>query len=237
MADGEWHYALGNEQFGPVTPEALQDLINKGSLTRQDRVWRPGMNQWMPAGDLASLEPLFRAAGAPQVPGNPSSPMPLPMAMGGLLPYATPNFYGGPQYAGFWRRFAAAFIDGLALDLVLIPVGIIFGNFRFAPQPNPLQAFTGLHLFGTLVNYVVPWLYYSLMESSSFQATLGKMAIGIEVTDLNGQRITFGRATGRYWGKMISALTLGIGFIMAGVTEKKQALHDFMANTLVICKP
>jgi len=78
------------------------------------------------------------------------------------------------------------------------------------------------------------WLYYALMESSKHQATIGKLALGLKVTDMNGQRISFARATGRYFGKIISGMILLIGYIMAGFTEKKQALHDIMANCLVV---
>ncbi len=255
MADADWHYALGNEQFGPVTPEALQELIQKGTLTRADRVWRPGMNQWMPAGDLAILEQFFSgpspqfptpqnypAAPAPQYPGNLSTPMPLPQPMPyipGMLPYQSPMQYGANLYAGFWRRVAAYLIDAIALDVVLLPIQFATGaaSFSFAQSPNALAAYTGTGLIGTLLTWIILWLYFSLMESSSLQATLGKLALGIRVTDGNGQRIGFGTATGRFFAKILSMLTLCIGFMMAGWTEKKQALHDFIANTLVILKP
>jgi uncharacterized RDD family membrane protein YckC len=87
-----------------------------------------------------------------------------------------------------------------------------------------------------LLRMVLNWLYYSLLESSAWQATLGKKALGLEVTDLDGNRISFGRATGRFFAKFISSIILGIGYIMAGFTEKKQALHDILAGTLVIRK-
>jgi uncharacterized RDD family membrane protein YckC len=74
------------------------------------------------------------------------------------------------------------------------------------------------------------------MESSPQQATLGKMALGLKVTDLQGERLSFARATGRYFGKIVSSLILFVGFMMAGWTEKKQALHDIMAGTLVVKK-
>jgi uncharacterized RDD family membrane protein YckC len=80
------------------------------------------------------------------------------------------------------------------------------------------------------------WLYFALMESSSKQGTLGKMALSIVVTDVNGNRITFGRATGRYFGKILSGLILYIGYIMVAFTEKKQGLHDMIAGTLVVNK-
>ena len=83
---------------------------------------------------------------------------------------------------------------------------------------------------------VIPWLYWALMESFSKQATLGKRALGILVTDIEGRRISFGRATVRYWAKIISSLTLLIGFIIAGFTSRKQALHDIISGCLVVVK-
>jgi uncharacterized RDD family membrane protein YckC len=81
------------------------------------------------------------------------------------------------------------------------------------------------------------WLYHALLESSEWQATAGKKALGLAVTDLSGDKISFGRASGRYFGKMISnMIPLGVGFILAGVTEKKQALHDMIAGCLVLRK-
>ena len=81
------------------------------------------------------------------------------------------------------------------------------------------------------------WLYFALMESSSKQATLGKMMIGVIVTDTDGNRISFGRASGRFFGKIVSWITLLIGYRMAAFTKRKQALHDIMAGCLVIRKP
>lgn len=80
------------------------------------------------------------------------------------------------------------------------------------------------------------WLYFAFMESSQSQATLGKKVLGLKVKDTVGNRITFGRATGRHFGKVVSGLILCIGFIMAGFTAKKQALHDYIAGTLVVKK-
>ena len=84
------------------------------------------------------------------------------------------------------------------------------------------------------IGIVIRWLYFALMESSGGQATLGKMAVGIVVTDTDGKRITFAKATGRFFGKFLSAAILLVGFIMAGFTDRKQALHDYLAGTLVV---
>jgi uncharacterized RDD family membrane protein YckC len=93
-----------------------------------------------------------------------------------------------------------------------------------------------VEVIGNLLGITLNWLYFALMESSSKQATPGKMAIRIAVTDLRGNRISFGRATGRHFGKIISIFTFFIGFLMAGFTKRKQALHDMMAGCLIICR-
>ena len=133
---------------------------------------------------------------------------------------------GTTTYAGFWRRFAAWILDGLLLSLVTLPFTLQFDGGTAAEAARSSAAGT--------ISTVVGWLYFALMESSAKQATVGKMALGIIVTDLDGRRIGFGRATGRYFAKILSALTLGIGFLMAGFTERKQALHDMVASCLVI---
>src|SRR5947199_10802714 len=96
----------------------------------------------------------------------------------------------------------------------------------------------GVHLVRFMITMafstLVSWLYEAGMLSSSYQATLGKMALGLKVIDLEGRRISFARATGRHFAKVLSAIMLLIGFIMAGFTERKQALHDMIAGTLVI---
>lgn len=121
------------------------------------------------------------------------------------------------HFAGFWKRFAAILIDGIILGIVGGIVSAIFG----LPSGGPVGT-----LFG--------WLYFATMESSSYQATVGKLILGIRVTGMEGQRITFARATLRYFAKIISALILMIGFLMAAWTERKQALHDIIADTLVV---
>jgi uncharacterized RDD family membrane protein YckC len=151
------------------------------------------------------------------------------------------------QYAGFWRRFVAYLIDSIIIGvvscLVLIPVfavlgiGIGLGGIEEEEAAGFILApVIGFMLFAGLVLAVGEWLYFALMESSNRMATLGKMAIGIKVTDLNGNRVTFGRATGRYFGKILSGMIFMIGYIMAGLTEKKQALHDMIASCLVVMK-
>ena len=176
-------------------------------------------------------------------------------ATGGVSPSAAaPAYAGAPvsagaaaapgvAYAGFWLRFVAWIIDRILLQIVgvflLFPLfGVSFFRMatRMPAHPNPEDVFPLFASLGrvALAALVLHWLYYALLESSAWQATLGKKALGLQVTDLANHRITFARATGRYFSKIISDFTLLIGYIMAGFTAKKQALHDIIAGTLVI---
>jgi uncharacterized RDD family membrane protein YckC len=119
-------------------------------------------------------------------------------------------------YAGFWKRVAALLIDSIVVSAA---TGIL------------TAATLGIAWFSI---FLLPWVYEAIMLSSEKQATVGKMVLGIVVTDVNGGRITFGRATGRHFAKWLSALILGVGFLMAAFTERKQALHDMIADTLVV---
>jgi uncharacterized RDD family membrane protein YckC len=131
---------------------------------------------------------------------------------------ANRSFAGtGTDYAGFWKRFFAYLIDAILLGIV---GGILTSQMDDAASST--------------VTTIVGWLYFAGMESSSRQATIGKSLLGIYVTDLDGNQISFLRATGRYFAKFISAIILLIGFIMAAFTARKQALHDIIASTLVL---
>lgn len=153
------------------------------------------------------------------------------------------------RYAGFWLRVVAYIIDDIVLSLagfiVSLPFigGVVFSAIGISEHPDETEniAMGIMGILGSiaglvLIIIIMGWLYYALMESSKNQATLGKMALGLKVTDMEGNRISFGRATGRYFGKIISGIILYIGFILAGLTEKKQALHDMMASCLVVKK-
>ena len=138
------------------------------------------------------------------------------------------------KYSGFWTRFCAALIDGIIVQILAILAGFIIGLISGIALGGAegTQALAGL--LGSVAGMVISWLYFSLMESSDKQATLGKQALGIKVTNLDGKPISFGQATVRHFAKIISTLILLIGYIMAAFTDKKQALHDMIAGTLVV---
>jgi len=142
----------------------------------------------------------------------------------------------GFGYGGFWIRVVAAIVDGVLVRVVVTPIGAVFGLSGLALGGFG-HGFRLMHLMGGGAIFLLvlfgSWLYEALMESSSYQATLGKMIFGMKVTDLYGSRISFARATGRHFSKILSGMILGIGFMMVGLTERKQGLHDLLAGTLV----
>lgn len=155
------------------------------------------------------------------------------------------------KYAGFWLRFVAYIIDYIILyviNLIIIaPVlGIIgigassaamdFGSMTEGDALQMIQTILMAVVAGSIVLMVINLLYYTLMEASKFQGTVGKMALGLKVTDKDGNRLDFVKALLRNLGKIVSGAILMIGYIMAGFTEKKQALHDMFVGTLVVKK-
>jgi len=139
---------------------------------------------------------------------------------------------GTRGYAGFWRRTVALCIDSIALGIIGLPIGLI-PDLAPPVDAGPSAALGRLSA-SIAARLLLAWIYYASLESSAWQATLGKRAIGIRVTDGSGARIGFGRASGRYVAKLLSCLTIGLGFLIAAFTARRQALHDLLANTLVM---
>ena len=143
------------------------------------------------------------------------------------------------HYGGFWRRFLALIIDSIILSAVFwaltlfLPPLVIIHSFSSSADEG-LNFIANLTTLGSIVSFGGSWLYFALLESSARGATVGKMALSMRVTDLNGQRISFMRATGRYFAKFLSGLILSIGYIMVAFTARKQGLHDMIAGTLVM---
>jgi len=141
------------------------------------------------------------------------------------------------EYGGFWLRVVAYIIDAIIVNMASYIVGLILGfviGVGLAGGSSESEIVAIAELGGGLAGLVMGWLYYAVMESSAMQATLGKKVFGMVVTDEQGYRIGFGRATGRYFAKLLSMLILLIGFFMVGWTQRKQGLHDMLAGTLVV---
>lgn len=186
-------------------------------------------------------ETTTTAAIGPEVTPRPQGPAVPGTTVPSEPPYAAP-VYSSPvpavRYGGFWIRFVAAIIDGLALGIVVWPLsGMLALMIQFAGRSADMPGM-GIHLVRGIVIWTLflcaGWIYEAALESSSKQATLGKMALALKVTDEYGNRISFARASARYFSKILSRMILMIGYIMAGFTERKQALHDMIAGTLVV---
>jgi uncharacterized RDD family membrane protein YckC len=133
------------------------------------------------------------------------------------------------NFAGFWIRVLAYIIDIIPLLIIGFVLALLSGEDLINTDPSaPLYSFTDL------VGLIVGIAYFVGFESSAYQATPGKMALGLIVVDTDGRRISPARAFGRYFAKILSGLILLIGYIMVGFTERKQGLHDMIAGTLVV---
>jgi uncharacterized RDD family membrane protein YckC len=143
------------------------------------------------------------------------------------------------RYAGFWRRFWAFIVDGFIIGVIMMPFSLgLWGTIVAMGQSGTdnvetIARIIAASMMAWLLRAVATWLYGALFESSAWQATPGKKLLGLMVTDLEGHRISFLRASGRAFGKWFSGLILGIGFLMVAFTEKKQGLHDMLAGTVV----
>ena len=261
----EWYYAdASNTRQGPVQAAELTRLRLQGTLGWDSLVWRDGEADWRPmrefAGELAQADdrgPLL-ATGSGEVVDAPTAPAPTrdTASADPASPYAPPTarvsadaavVSGGEiVHAGFWKRFAAMVIDGFvtaaASWAIQIPLLVAAG--AAGALGGDLLA-TGGSIGIIVVSYgvglLIPALYFAWMHSSSGQASLGKMAVGIKVTRASGERISFARALGRYATYFVTVVfTFGIGALVSafttGLTQRKQALHDMMCDTLVVDK-
>ena len=193
-----------------------------------------------PVSDNVAQVPAAPAAGAVVVAAGP------PIVQSGMTAARDTG-----MYAGFWLRVVAALIDSLLIGIPFVVMAAVifasaipmFRDLGTTPNPSPFLLISLLFprlLLLAAVGLVGTWLYWSLLESSSWQATLGKKALGLYVTDLTGARLSFGRASGRFFAgrgiayvPSVGGLYFLVDCIMAGVTEKKQAVHDMIAGCLV----
>ena len=195
----------------------------------------------------AAEQPVGAAVASAQTPA-PTAAVVTPAGIRRAVPLAYAEV-PRVEYAGFWLRLFAFVIDnvivGVGFVLILIPVIFLtplrnlLSEIHFNEDPSDVGfvAFIGLIFLAATVSLLVTWLYHALMESSEWQATVGKKALGMVVTDMEGKRVTFWRSTGRHFGKMLTNLIpMFIGYIMAGFTEKKQTLHDMLAGCVVLHK-
>lgn len=169
-----------------------------------------------------------------------------------LLDLTKPNLITmNSTFAGFWLRFVAYIIDTVIIyalqSFIFLPIfgllGISFAsraeqfeNMSEAEAIGAIGAMAAVSSAAFLLSAVIAILYWTIMESSKYQATVGKLALGLKVTDMDGKSLDFVKALVRNLCKILSGMIMCVGYIMAGFTEKKQGLHDIIANTLVVKK-
>ena len=212
--------AKREQRTGPFTVQQIETMISSGMVDLGDMAWHSNLLDWAPLYQVLGVCPPVPTEGAapPKITPQEETPRnPKPKSKNSGLP------------ASFELRFVAIFID----QLVLIPLNfVVMLAFLLVTKASEDSIAIAWNISGIFTGLI----YFSLMESSPKMATLGKMAMGLVVVDYKGKRLSFDKATSRWLGKFISALTLGIGFLMPLWTKKKQCLHDFMASTLVIHK-
>jgi uncharacterized RDD family membrane protein YckC len=250
-----WHYAIGGEECGPVTLLEMRGMVAAGQLVPSDMVWKDGLADWAPLSSVPELQAAARPAMSVAAASNfcfacgtqldPRAEMcpkcgvrndhgrtqPAPLRINGQV----------IKPAGFWKRLAGFMVDSLLLAAV---DGLLFWALAaklastLETDSEEILAVKGLVLLAYQIggSIVIWWIYHVSMEASPLQGTLGKLAVAAKVVDLQGRRLSFARASGRYWAKLLSGAILGIGYLMVAFTENKQALHDTMSGCLVVSK-
>ncbi len=212
---GSWYYLDGGQICGPVVFSVLQSMAAKGLLNPDSQILREGDQMWQPLHQVAGIA-------------------------GGTINFMNQTADGTPGYgcdpmmpAGFWRRTLALVIDSAVLGCLCAVWLLLFYLFLHFCGLEKSEIDVLLKGFLSVISMLIIWIYFTCLESSSSITTFGKMAVDITVVDESGQPILYGRANARFWGKLLSSFLL-IGFVMAAFTQKKQALHDLIAKTLVI---
>ena len=246
-----WYYSENNERRGPLEDAAFHALVSAGTIRPDTLVWREGMAEWSPYASVASggAEPVKMApavsAGTVGAGARACSQCGRLFPADEMISYegssicaeCKPLFFqkvkegavvaGAREYAGFWIRFCAKFVDGILLNImgrvVGLVIGLVFGEGSAAIWTS--------FVLGLGINAA-----YVIYFTGKSGATPGKMACKIQVICADGSPMTYGRATGRFFAEWLSALTLMIGYIMAGFDEEKRALHDRICDTRVVRK-
>ena len=227
---GDWLVAQGGQQLGPFSFAQLQQAMTDQRIHSYDLFWKPGMQEWV-HGD--AVPGLFTAA----------------VISGGTSSVVNPSRSerSGLEYADFLPRVGAALIDGFILFfMTCIPAGICafgFGMLAAAGAQDAGNADAAGAVVGAMyqicslvLGAVIGAIYYVALETSPKQGTFGKQMLGLKVTDLDGRRITTGRALGRFFGRYLTACTCGIGWLLPLFSEKRQTLHDLMSGCLAVNK-
>jgi uncharacterized RDD family membrane protein YckC len=248
-----WFYVKDGQRAGPVRREDLDALIAEGAVDGDTLVWRAGMSAWARACEMSELG-LPPPLPPPPLPTPPSAPAAArPDARdpadwrrdeAGTAPEwrrtddesRGPSEIAPPVFATFWARFLAKLVD--VMLLAGIGQGVEWGVARWVfegplPVPPDWAGFLRSLLWLVSINTFVAMIY-TVYFVHRYEATPGKMLLGLRVVRADGARLALGRNFGRFWGEQITGLTFLVGYVMAAFDEEKRALHDFIANTRVV---
>jgi uncharacterized RDD family membrane protein YckC len=236
----EWYYSQDNERRGPVSDSELTALNQAGTITAETLVWREGWSDWRKFAD-ANLSSVATPAGtATCVECGKVFPTSEMIQYEGSWVCGTckPIFFqkikegvpisGEMHYAGFWIRFAARVIDAIILQIVNIPLRFAMSSIPRDPSVQMKMVFLSVGLSMAIA------ASYEIFLVGRFGGTVGKMALRLRIVTPRGDKISYGRACGRYFATLLSSATLLIGYIMAAFDEQKRALHDRICETRVI---
>jgi uncharacterized RDD family membrane protein YckC len=258
----EWYVGSNGQQSGPFTLQQLRQMAASGQLSKTDLIWKEGLANWVPS---SAIKGLFSAAAdlsatsSPRPAPRPTAPPPRGPApsdgglvvsdvSGGVDPLLTEQttpmtatITGTPfQLAEFLPRVGAALLDALFLGLIgCIPNMIVFGML-FAVNANKpeIAGAAGIlaNICSSLIGFIVGAIYFVTLDSSAKQGTWGKQIVGLKVTDLEGRRISVGRAIGRFFARYLTLCTCGIGYLLPLFTKNRQTLHDLICGCIVLNK-
>ena len=241
----DWHYAEGGERKGPVSEEEFQQLVSSGVITSDTLVWQAGMENWLPYGQVSG-----DASGPSGAMGTTTCaecgqafPPEDVISLGGVSvcgtckPIALQRMKEGAALpgqlvlAGFWARFAAKFLDNLILQIPfqVLTIAVVGGLTSSMGEETAAAVSIIISL-----SYYPVWALYSIFFIGKYGQTPGKMALKIKVVTPDGEKVSYGRAAGRWGAEILSALTCSIGYIIAAFDEEKRALHDHLAKTRVV---
>ncbi|WP_334180453.1 RDD family protein [Pseudoxanthomonas sp.] len=246
----QWYYAdASGQRQGPFSAEELASHVRHARLGAASLVWREGLQDWQPLRTVAAeldlqLDAIDAPAADVAVPA-PDAPYTPPSAD---LASFQPVVAGHVVQAGLWKRFAASCIDSMVTTIIsyalMIPLMLIgVGVMGAGGSDNPFATGAGIASMLAIypILFLAPCIYFGWMQSSSLQASLGKLAVGIKVARTDGQRVSFWRGFLRSLAYLVfSMVTCGLGVLISGLmvafTERKQALHDMLCDTLVVDK-
>lgn len=237
-----WYYAAGDEQKGPVTEEELAQLVQQGTITNSSLVWQEGMADWVPYSTTGLGGAGTAGIVCAECGGQFDSDSVVRISNQFVCAACKPVFVqrlqeggvasGTLEYAGFWIRLGARVLDGIILNIV--NAGVIFLIGATMGGDSSPDAMMQIQLIGVGVNLLIAVVYETLFIGK-FGATPGKMALKLKVVRPDGQPISYLRSFGRHWATALSAMILGIGYLMAAFDrEEHRALHDRICDTRVV---